>query len=160
MHRLSTTAGPRSGHPQCLASSAQVGVVRHREIKTEKADERADQSAPSRAPAPVRVTAPSVWRSARWNTARSVSAVRMASGEYQGWLPRFVRGSARQAAIASSLKTAAPKPDPDARRAVQGQRQVSPPYPEAEASADELANFTPPNSAAGQISPKTVLFVT
>src|ERR1700733_4804362 len=30
---------------------------------------------------------------------------------------------------------------PRARRAVQGQRQVSPPYPEAEASADELASL-------------------
>jgi hypothetical protein len=28
---------------------------------------------------------------------------------------------------------------PDARRAIQGQRQISPPYPEAEAPADELA---------------------
>ena len=27
---------------------------------------------------------PSVWRSAKWNTARSVSAVRTAKGEYQG----------------------------------------------------------------------------
>jgi hypothetical protein len=44
MHRFSTTAGPRSGHLQCLASPAQGGVVRHREIKTEKADERADQT--------------------------------------------------------------------------------------------------------------------
>ena len=46
---------------------------------------------------------PSVWRSARRNTARSVSAVMIASGEYQGCPPRVVRGSARQAAIASSL---------------------------------------------------------
>jgi hypothetical protein len=39
-----------------------------------------------------------------------------------------------------------PNPIPDARRAVQGgQRQVSPPYPEAEASADELS---PPNPEA------------
>src|SRR4051812_8494465 len=30
---------------------------------------------------------------------------------------------------------------PDARCAVQGQRQVSPPYPEAKASADELASL-------------------
>jgi hypothetical protein len=44
MHRFSTSAGPRSGHLQCLASPAQGGVVRHREIKTEKADERADQT--------------------------------------------------------------------------------------------------------------------
>jgi hypothetical protein len=44
MHRFSTTSGPRSGHLQCLASPAQGGVVRHREIKTEKANERADQT--------------------------------------------------------------------------------------------------------------------
>lgn len=36
-------------------------------------------------------------------TARNVSAVRMASAEYQGWPPRVVRGSAAQAAIASLL---------------------------------------------------------
>ena len=48
---------------------------------------------------------PSVWRSARRrDTALSVSAFRMASGEYQGWPPRLVRRSARQAAIAASLK--------------------------------------------------------
>ena len=47
---------------------------------------------------------PSVWRSARRNTVRrSVSAVRIARGEYQGCPPRVVRGSARQAAIASSV---------------------------------------------------------
>ena len=46
---------------------------------------------------------PSVWRRPRRNTARSVSAVRIASGEYQGCPPRVVRGSARQAAIASSV---------------------------------------------------------
>src|SRR3954466_4536787 len=46
---------------------------------------------------------PSVWRRPRRNTARSVSAVRIASGEYQGWPPRVVRGSARQAATASSV---------------------------------------------------------
>ena len=55
---------------------------------------------------------PSVWRSARRNTVRSVSAVRIASGEYQGWPPRLVRGSACQAAIASSAE-----PDRQARRA-------------------------------------------
>jgi hypothetical protein len=31
---------------------------------------------------------PSVWRSARWNTARSVSVVRTASGECHGWPPQ------------------------------------------------------------------------
>src|SRR3954463_4469200 len=46
---------------------------------------------------------PSVCRRANRNTARSVSAVRIASGEYHAWPPRVVRGSARQAAIAASL---------------------------------------------------------
>ena len=46
---------------------------------------------------------PSVWRSARWNTALSVSAVRMARGEYQRCPPWVVRGSAAQAATASSV---------------------------------------------------------
>jgi hypothetical protein len=35
---------------------------------------------------------PSVWRSARRNTVRRVSAVRIARGEYQGCPPRVVRG--------------------------------------------------------------------
>src|SRR3954464_13314560 len=47
---------------------------------------------------------PSVCRYARRNTARSVRAVRMASSEYQGWPPRVVRGSALQAAMASSVQ--------------------------------------------------------
>src|SRR3954451_23391622 len=51
----------------------------------------------------IELIKPSVWRRASRNTARSVSAVRIASGEYQAWPPRVVRGSARQAAIASSL---------------------------------------------------------
>ena len=46
---------------------------------------------------------PSVWRSAERNRTRSVSAVRIARGEYQGCPPRVVRGAARQAAIASSV---------------------------------------------------------
>src|SRR3954451_4531828 len=46
---------------------------------------------------------PSVWRRASRNTARNVSAVRIASGEYQACPPRVVRGAAFQAAIASSL---------------------------------------------------------
>jgi hypothetical protein len=44
MHRFRTTAGLRSGHLQCLSPRTQGGVVRHREIKTEKADERPDQT--------------------------------------------------------------------------------------------------------------------
>ena len=46
---------------------------------------------------------PSVWRSARRNTALSVSAVRMASDEYQGWPPGVVRGAALQPSMASSV---------------------------------------------------------
>ena len=45
---------------------------------------------------------PSVWRKAKRNTARSVSAVGIARGEYQGYRPRVVRGSAAHASIASS----------------------------------------------------------
>jgi hypothetical protein len=40
MHGFSTSARPRLGHLQCLASPAQGGVVRHREVKAEKADGR------------------------------------------------------------------------------------------------------------------------
>ena len=62
---------------------------------------------------------PSVWRRAKRNAARKVSAVRIAKGEYQGvaakgsarraWKgcggcpPGAVRGSARQPSIASSV---------------------------------------------------------
>jgi hypothetical protein len=49
---------------------------------------------------------PSVWRRARRNTVLSVSAVRIASGEYQACPPRVVRGAACQAAIASSVNHA------------------------------------------------------
>ena len=45
---------------------------------------------------------PSVRRRAGRNTARSVRAVAIASAEYQGCPPRVVRGSALQAATASS----------------------------------------------------------
>src|SRR4051794_22412048 len=38
---------------------------------------------------------PSVWRSARRNTVRRVSAVRIARGAYQGCPPRVVRGRLR-----------------------------------------------------------------
>jgi hypothetical protein len=41
-NRCTGSAG--SGHLQCLASPAQGGVFRHRKIKAEKADERADQT--------------------------------------------------------------------------------------------------------------------
>ena len=46
---------------------------------------------------------PSVWRRAKRNAARKVSAVRIAKGEYQGCPPGVVRGSARQLSIASSV---------------------------------------------------------
>ncbi len=46
-------------------------------------------------------SSPSAWRYGRRSTAREVSAVRMASGEYQAWPPRLVRGSAVHASIAS-----------------------------------------------------------
>ena len=48
-------------------------------------------------------TRPSACRQARRSTARDVSAVRMASGECQGWPPRLVRGSAAHPVIASSV---------------------------------------------------------
>ena len=46
---------------------------------------------------------PSVWRRASRNTALSVRAVRIVSGEYQGCPPRVVLGAASQPAIASSV---------------------------------------------------------
>ena len=46
---------------------------------------------------------PSVWRSAKRNTARRVRAVRIARCEYQGCPPRVLRGSALQATIASAV---------------------------------------------------------
>src|SRR3954468_16860226 len=46
---------------------------------------------------------PSVWRSAKRNTALSVSAVVIAKDEYCGGPPGVVRGSASQAATAASV---------------------------------------------------------
>src|ERR1700733_3872190 len=46
---------------------------------------------------------PSVWRSASRKTARNVSAVRIANGEYQACPPGVVRGAVCQTAIASSV---------------------------------------------------------
>ena len=46
---------------------------------------------------------PSVWRRARRNTTRSVSAVKIARGEYQGCPPGVVPGTARQPSMASSV---------------------------------------------------------
>src|SRR4051795_9998556 len=46
---------------------------------------------------------PSVWRSARRNTARSVRALAIATAEYEGCPPRVVRGAAAQAATASGV---------------------------------------------------------
>jgi hypothetical protein len=64
-------------------------VVRHPQSQAEQADDRADQpfSLPKR----------------QAETARNVSAVRIARGEYQGWPPGVVRGAAAQAAIAASV---------------------------------------------------------
>src|SRR3954453_18573503 len=45
---------------------------------------------------------PSVCRRARRNTARRVSAVRIARGEYQGCPPGVARGAARHPSMASS----------------------------------------------------------
>src|SRR3954468_8019306 len=46
---------------------------------------------------------PSVWRSAKRNTARSVRAVAIARSEQEGCPPRVVRGAATQASIASGV---------------------------------------------------------
>ena len=53
---------------------------------------------------------PSACLWARRNTARNVSAVRMASGDYRDCPPRVVRGSAAHAAIASSVNQTAKLP--------------------------------------------------
>jgi phosphoglycolate phosphatase-like HAD superfamily hydrolase len=53
--------------------------------------------------AAIEPISPSACRYARRNTARRVSAVRIASGEQEGWPPRVVRGAAAHAATASSL---------------------------------------------------------
>src|SRR3954470_1808258 len=47
---------------------------------------------------------PSVWRSARRNTVRRVSAVRIARGAYQGCPPRVVRGWLRPPGRARLLR--------------------------------------------------------
>src|SRR5690242_17902123 len=64
-------------------------MVGHGELEPEQVEDGADQL--------------SVWRRPRRNRARSVSAMMMASAEYRGCPPRVVRGSARQARIASSV---------------------------------------------------------
>jgi len=64
-------------------------VVRHTQAEPEQADNGAEQ--------PLGLPV------ARRNTARIVSAVRMAGGEYQGWPPRVVRGSAAHALTASPV---------------------------------------------------------
>jgi hypothetical protein len=53
---------------------------------------------------------PSVCRSARPKTARSVSAVMITSAEWCGWPPGVFRGSARHAAIVSSVNHTAKLP--------------------------------------------------
>jgi hypothetical protein len=74
---------------QCLGPTAEGRVVGDGQAETEKANDRADQTC--------------VWRKASRNTVLSLSAVRIASGEYHGCPPRVVRGAACQAAIASSV---------------------------------------------------------
>lgn len=53
---------------------------------------------------------PSVWRSARRNTARSVNAVKIAKEECQDCPPRVVRGPARHASMASGVNQAVKLP--------------------------------------------------
>jgi hypothetical protein len=70
----------RPWHLQRFRPAAERGVVRDGQSEPEQADD-----------GPI---SPSVCRSARWNTALSVSAVRIARGEYQRCPPGVVRGSA------------------------------------------------------------------
>ena len=91
---------PRSPARACCARSGSL-PLRGRGRGTSSVAARRDRvlwsgaakSSPSRPTMePIR---PSVWRSAKWNTARSVSAVRIARGEYQGCPPAVTRGCAR-----------------------------------------------------------------
>ncbi len=84
-----STGGPRPRHVQRRRTPAQGRMIRHTQAEAEQADDGADQ--------------PLGLPEARRNTARSVSAVRMASGEYQACPPRVVRASAAHAATASSV---------------------------------------------------------
>ena len=59
------------------------------------------RSRPSKAM--IEPMSPSVWRSAKRNTDRSVSAVAIARPEQRGWPPRVVRGSAFHVATAASV---------------------------------------------------------
>ena len=87
----------RSGHrgigsgaaPQRFGSGARVCVVRGLEVEAIK------RSSESRNP--------SVWRSGRLKTTRSVNAVRTARFEYRRWPPRRPFFGGTHAAIASSL---------------------------------------------------------
>ena len=72
-------ARPRSRHPQRRSPAAECRVVRHGKLEAEQGWR-------------MEPISPSVWRSARRNTVRRVSAVRIARGEYQGCPPRVVRG--------------------------------------------------------------------
>jgi hypothetical protein len=92
VHRLSTRTAAmplRPRHFQCRRPAAQRGMVRHAQRQAEQTDDGGDE--------------PFGLAKVSRNTARKVSAVRMASGEYQGWPPRVVRDSAAQAAIASAV---------------------------------------------------------
>jgi len=80
---LAVPARPWAWHLQRLRPAAKGRVVRRGQSEPEQADDGAIR--------------PSVWRRARRTTAQSVSAVKIARGEYQGWLPGVVRGAARHA---------------------------------------------------------------
>ncbi len=87
------------GSPSRRGCGRSTSSVLARRLKVEWSGTRS--SSPSRPMMePIK---PSVWRSARRNTALSVRAVRMASGEYQGCPPGMVCGAARQPAIAWSV---------------------------------------------------------
>ncbi len=76
--------------------TSSVAARRHRVLWSGTA-----KSSPSRPT--TEPISPSVWRKARRNTALSVSAVKIAKGEYQGCPPGVVRGSARQPSTASPV---------------------------------------------------------
>src|SRR4051812_25888474 len=96
-HRCTGAAAPpASGLGRCGCGTSTVAARRLRVVWSGTRKVR-----PSRPMMePIR---PSVCRNARRNTARTVSAVRMASSEYQGCPPRVVRGSAAHASTASSV---------------------------------------------------------
>ena len=77
------------GTCQRLGPAAERGVVRHGKIEPEQVEDRADQ--------------PFGLAQGQAEHGPQRQRRRIARGEYQGCPPRVVRGSARQAAIASSV---------------------------------------------------------